>query len=47
VSGPPFASSSASSLPVGIIFGFSEPPFEDDQLFAVYKFFHSVLLSRG
>jgi hypothetical protein len=34
-------------LPLGIIFGFSESPFEDDQVFAVYEFFHSVLLSMG
>ena len=34
-------------LPLGIIFGSSESPFEDDQVFAVYEFFHSVFLSRG
>jgi hypothetical protein len=34
-------------LPVDIVFGFSKMPFEDDQFFAVYEFFHSVLLSKG
>jgi hypothetical protein len=32
---------------LGIVFGSSESPFEDDQVFAMYEFFHSVLLSRG
>jgi hypothetical protein len=34
-------------LPLDIIFGISESSFEDDQVFAVYKVFHSVLLSGG
>ena len=29
-----------------IVFGFSKMPFED-KFFAVYEFFHSVLLSKG
>jgi hypothetical protein len=51
VSGPLFASSSASSFKSicrwASFLASSESPFEDDQVFAVYEFFHSVLLSRG
>jgi hypothetical protein len=32
-------------FPVGIVFGQSELPFEELQVFAVYEFFHGVLLS--
>ncbi|QWG24682.1 hypothetical protein KMZ93_07250 [Bradyrhizobium sediminis] len=31
-------------LPTGIVFGSSKLPFEDDQVLAVYEFFHNVLL---
>jgi hypothetical protein len=34
-------------LPLRIGFGLCESPFEDDQVFAAYEFFHSVLLPRG
>jgi hypothetical protein len=30
-----------------IAFGSGKPPFEDDQILAVYKLFHRVLLSSG
>jgi hypothetical protein len=33
-------------LPLFIAFGYRKPPFEDDQILAVYKFLHSVLLGR-
>jgi len=32
-------------LPLSIVFGFGKPPFEDDQVFAAYKFFYSVSFS--